>query len=144
MMLIPRLLILAIPLLTGATGASSQQIDTPKPPEGEQATPMLIQTLGNDQNEIQKEIDGLKSHFATLLAEPVGQDVDRSLSQKLMEFQDIQIDMAQLILAYATDPELRRLAAATIEIATTRITAMRDWQVNQKILQQQITSPVKP
>jgi hypothetical protein len=130
--------------LTAATGAAAQSVTTPSPPKGEQATPLLLQAVGNQQSEVQQALEILRTHVEDLLAEPISEDIDLSLSQKMMAFNHIEIDMSQLVLAYASDPSLRRLAAVNIEVATQRISSARDWQVRQKMLRQQTTPAAKP
>jgi hypothetical protein len=137
------LMLAAAAVLMAPTGASTQEA-TPRPPEGERATPLLSQTLDSDRATVQRTINELKAHTDAILSQPIGLDIDRSLSDEIISFQQLEIDLAQFTMTYATDPELRRLAARNIEVATSRISTMRDWQVNRQILQQQITSATAP
>jgi hypothetical protein len=122
------------------TGASTQEV-APKPPQGERATPTLNQTLDSDRAAAQRTIGELKIHIDSLLSDPIGLDIDRSLSDVALRFQHLEIDLAQFTISSATDPELRRLAARNIDASTERISITRDWQIHREILQQQITSP---
>ncbi len=138
-------LLIACLALTAATGAWAQPLSTPRPPAGEQATPMLLQALtNNDRKRMLDALDVMRTEAERVLSRTVEGDNDQALSDQLIGFYHLEIDMAQLVLAYATDPELRRLASSNIEVATARINSTRDWQVTRKILQQQITGPTEP
>jgi hypothetical protein len=125
-----------------ATGAAAENLTAPAPPKVESA-PMAVPDPG-DRAQVEKALEILRAHVDDLLAVPVPRDVDRMLSAKMMAFGHIEIEMAAVIMTYATDVELRRLAAAGVDLATQRIISARDWQTNQQILQQQLAPDAKP
>ena len=106
---------------------------------GEQQTPLVSQALTNDPVRLQAVLSTFADNVVGLLRDQIGPDVDMTLSYKMLSFYHIQVDLAQVLLRFSTDPELRRFATRDIENAAARISVLRNWQVSRQILQQQIT-----
>jgi hypothetical protein len=140
-----RYLMLAVAaILMTPTGASTQEINgiiTPTPPEGERATPLVSQTLDSSRGTVQRAVDEMKTHIDDLLSEPLGPDVDRSLSEEVMSFQNLEIELAELTMTYATDPELRRMAKNNIDAFVAQLATMREWQMSRRAHPQPTTPP---
>lgn len=141
----PTMIVLASLLLSSTAFAQMVPSSDPQQatPPGERTTAPLNQALMSDRDRLQSELNEMFRDLTRRLGEPLGPDVDRSLSDKIMVLQHLEIDMAQFVMRYATDPELRRLATRHVEGTAARLSAVRSWQVNRQILQQQ-TSPAAP
>lgn len=136
----PRMLAAGLLLWAGAAlGQTAPNTATPSPPRGEQRTPLVGQALTHDPIRLQAVLDRFAVNVTDMLRDTVGPDVDMTLSYKMLSFYHIQVDLAQVLQRFSTDPELRRMATRDIETAAQRIGALRNWQVSRQILQQQIT-----
>ena len=138
---IPASVLVAAVGLMAAGGAAAQTYTIPAPSRGEQSTQLLSQPLEENSESLQQTMQELTTHIQSVMHQDVDRDTDKSLSLEVMAFEHIKIDVAEEVLSYAIDPELRLIALNDIQTSAQRIAEFRTWQINRDIVQRQIATP---
>jgi uncharacterized protein (DUF305 family) len=96
------------------------------------------EVFGAESREALSEINEALRRLADVISRPPSGDLDGDLADKIIAFHQTSIDVAQVILSSARDPQLRTLASASINQEATSIANIRTW------IENRVDSPVEP
>jgi uncharacterized protein (DUF305 family) len=102
----------------------------PAPNQSAEADVVASEAFGADSQVALDQIDQALRRLADVIKQPPSDDFDGDLADKIIAFHQTSIDVAQVILSTARDPQLRALAADNINQEAAAIANIRTWIEN--------------
>jgi uncharacterized protein (DUF305 family) len=121
-------------LLLAAVPAAAQERGRP----ADVAETFDNEVFGAQSREALSEINEALRRLAEVISRPPSGDLDGDLADKIIAFHQTSIDVAQVILSSATDPQLRTLASANINQEAASIASIRTW------IENRVDNPAEP
>lgn len=109
--------------------AVSPAMGQDQPPD--QETKSHVSSVFGAQAEATRgQIDDAMRRLSAIIDKPPTDDPDGDLAAVVMGFHQTSIDVAQVILSTARDPQLRKLASEEISAESASVAGIRNWMEN--------------